>query len=81
MFKSMKLLKTAFILTILIFSCVLGLHAREFSPSELSERWIPLKGKWDYYPMALLQPFDFYPTIKSEKSVPVTVPHALEPGV
>ena len=81
MFKGMKLLKTAFLSTILIFSCVLGLHAREFSPSELSEKWVPLKEKWDYYPMALLQPFDFYPTIKSEKSVPVTVPHALEPGV
>ena len=81
MFKSMRPLKTVLLSTILVFSSVFGLCAKELQPAELREKWLPLKEKWDYFPMALLQPFDFYPTIKNTKCVTVTLPHSLEAGV
>ncbi len=75
------MIKKALLLTFLIFSSACSLFAQSANVADLADRWVPIKEKWDYYPMLLLQPFDFYPAIKNTRGISVTTPHAFERGV
>lgn len=78
MFKRLGCLKAVLLLTVLILASESVLFAKTPVTLSLSYEDLTLSGKWDYYRMELLQPFDFYPENKAKSGAKVTLPHRFE---